>query len=223
MKKIIILMITLANVINASCQDNEKLLDYFPDIRSEDTIIISAQLWRARPKKEIDTILALKYFFDNKVKNMHDIEEGYNADENTYIYTPYTKKVRPLYKKTINKNIYLLCYLIKYYMYLSFYNYDSDKIEQTLYIADFSNEGDIFTWSTIFPNNYIVTIQSIDKTYYILTKIDYESRKFVELKKIETPIYHTYNELESNAFEALGISETGELLEDSLDKKSDLK
>jgi hypothetical protein len=112
---------------------------------------------------------------------MHDIEEGYNADENTYIYTPYTKKVRPLYKKIINENLYLLCYGIKSVMYLAMYNRQIDNLENNFIVVDDSNEGDIFTWSTIFPNNYIVTVQSITKTYYLLSKIDYDSQKFIEI------------------------------------------
>jgi hypothetical protein len=212
MKKVL-LIIVFTGCLNAQGQNTKKLLDYFPNLPNRETIITSAQLWHARPKNEMDTILALKYFFNNDVNQMHDIEVGSDMEEN--IYTPYTKKVKILYKKMINENIYLLCYIIKSYIYLSFYNYDSDKIEQTLDIADFSNEGDIFTWSTIFPNNYIVTIQSVDKIHYILSKIDYKDRKFVELKKIEATMYNNYNELESNAFEVLGISRTGELLEEN--------
>jgi hypothetical protein len=100
MKKIFILTITLVNVITASCQDTKKLLDYFPNLQSKDTIINSGYLWNILDtKKEIDTILTLKYFFNGNVNEMHSVFEGYNADENTYTYTPYTKTVYPIYKK----------------------------------------------------------------------------------------------------------------------------
>jgi hypothetical protein len=166
-------------------------------------------------KNALDTMVALHYFFDDNVEKMHDVEEGYNADENTYIYTLYTKRVCPLYKKRINKDLYLLCYFIKTITYLTIYDYANDKFESTFILIDDSDEADVFTRSTIFPNNYIVTVQSIDKTYYILSKIDYESRKFIELKKIETDSNQSYNTIINNAFEALGISITGELLEDN--------
>jgi hypothetical protein len=115
MKKKLILVIALISVISANCQVNKKLLDYFPDKDSSVTIIDTRYLidiFYGNKNVVTDTILALKYFFDNKIENMHAIEEGYNADENTYIYTPYTKKVCPLYKEKMG-NIYLLCYGIK--------------------------------------------------------------------------------------------------------------
>jgi hypothetical protein len=99
---------------------------------------------------------------------------------------------------------------------LTIYDFKNDKFENNFVVVDDSDDyGNWYTRSTIFPNNYIVTIRSAEKIYYILSKIDYEARKFVELKKVEATVCHSYNELESNAFEALGISRTGELLEDN--------
>jgi hypothetical protein len=58
-------------------------------------------------------------------------------------------------------------------------------------------------------------VQSITKTYYILSKIDYDSQKFIEIKKIEADSNQSYYSIMNDAFEALGISETGELLEEN--------
>jgi hypothetical protein len=99
-------------------------------------------------------------------------------------------------------------------MYLTIYDYQNEKFESTFMLIDDSDGVDIFI-STIFPNNYIVTVQSIDKTYYILSKIDYGSRKFIELKKIEADSNQSYDSIMNDAFETLGISETGELLEEN--------
>jgi hypothetical protein len=216
MKRIFILMITLAIIINASCQDNKKLLDYFPDLSTKDTIIESWQLFDAavRCKTEIDTTVALKYFFNNDVNQMHDIDVGYNMDDNIYIYTPYTKKVEPLYKIK-EKDIYLFCYAINSVIYLTMYDYKNDKLGDVFIVVD---ETD-YNWSihsTIFPNNYILTVNRENKAYYILSKIDCESRKFIELKKIEIDKNQNDNDLWENAFEVLGISRTGELLEENL-------
>ncbi|MDR2008949.1 MAG: hypothetical protein LBQ22_00510 [Bacteroidales bacterium] len=214
MKKNFILIISITNFISANGQDLKKILDYFPTLPSKDTIIDSGYLWNMLDtKKEIDTVLTLKYFFNGNVDEMHDIFEGYNADENTYTYTPYTKNVYPIYKKKKNEYLYLLCYCLESVMYLTIYDYQNEKFESTFILIDDSDGVDIFI-STIFPNDYIVTVQSIDKTYYILSKIDYESRKFIELKKIEADSNQSYYSIMNNAFETLGISETGELLED---------
>jgi hypothetical protein len=220
MKKMTVFLLTFVVFLNANCQNEREFLNKFPVLKNTDTIMSFEQLMKMfynseNEKNILDTVLALHYFFDNNVNEMHDIEEGYNADENTYIYTPYTKRVCPLFKKKINENLYLLCYSIKYIIYLTIYDYVNDKFESTFTLIVDSDGGDVFTWSTIFYNNYIVTIQSIEKKYYILSRIDYESRKFIELKKIKAENYHSYDELKMNAFETLGISITGELLEDN--------
>jgi hypothetical protein len=218
MRKILILIIALINVISASCQNNKKLLNYFPDKDNNTTVIDTRYLidiFYGNKNVITDTILALKYFFDNKVENMHDIEEGYNADENTYVYTPYTKKVCPLYKVKI-KDVYLLCYGIKNYVYLTIYDYITDKFESTFTSVDDSDDyGNWYTRSTIFQNNYIATIQFYDKAYYILSKIDYDNKKFVELKKIEIDKNLSENEIKADWFYTLGISSKGDLLEDN--------
>jgi hypothetical protein len=219
MKRFFILMVMIVNTTNANSQNVKKILDYFSDLYSEDTIMDSEyfiKLYRSdeSEKNILDTTLALHYFFNDNVADMHDIEIGYNADENIDIYTPYTKKVRPLYKKLIDKDNYLLCYGIKSIMYLAMYNSQIDKIENNFVIVDIADDyGNWYTYSTIFPNNYILTLQVADKAYYILSKIDYESRKFIELKRIETTKNQTDDDIWNNAFNALGISRTGELLE----------
>jgi hypothetical protein len=217
MKRIFILMITLAVITNASCQENKRLLDYFPDLPNKDTIIVSWQLFAAavRCEIEIDTTMALKYFFNNDVNQMHDIDVGSDMEENIWIYTPYTKKVEPLYKVK-EENTYLLCYSISSVVYLAMYDYKNDTLGDVFIVVDETDDyGNTYTRSTIFFNNYILTVEAYEKAYYILSKIDYETRKFIELKKIETKRWQGDKEIIDNAYEALGISKTGELLEDN--------
>jgi hypothetical protein len=209
----VLLIIAFTGCLNAQGQNTKKLLDYFPDLQTKDTIITSRQLWHAIPKNEMDTILALQYFFNNDVNQMHDIDVGYNMDDNIYIYTPYTKKIKPLYKVK-EKDTYLLCYSISSVIYLTIYDCKNDKSGDVFIVVD-ETDYNWSTHSTIFPNNYILTVNRENKAYYILSKIDYESRKFIEVKKIETNIYQDEDDLWENAFEALGISRTGELLEDN--------
>jgi hypothetical protein len=109
MKKVLLLTVAFMGCLNESCQSDKLLSDYFPDIRNKDAIITTRQLFDLYGKKSLDTITALKYFFDNNVDKMHDVEEGHNADENTYVYISYIKKVYPLYRMK-NKDVYLLCY-----------------------------------------------------------------------------------------------------------------
>jgi hypothetical protein len=161
-------------------------------------------------EKTLPDSIALKYFFDNKVENMQGEFEGYNVDDNTYTYTSYIKKVCPLYKKQ-DKNIYLLCYGIDNIVYLSIYNIKTDKIESTFIVVNDSDEADVYTRSTIFSNGYIVTIQSNEKGFYILTKTDCSARKFIEIKKIEFDMNQSYDNIQKKVFEILEISEKGEL------------
>jgi hypothetical protein len=83
MKRIFILTITLANVINASCQNTINLSDYFPDVQNENLIMNTGSLWKLNTNNPLDTIIALKYFFDNDTKKMHDVYQAYNMDDNT--------------------------------------------------------------------------------------------------------------------------------------------
>jgi hypothetical protein len=218
MKRILILVFAFTNIISANCQDNKKLWDYFPDINMEDTVLTTTSLRnyyynKSDSDKLIDSI-ALKYFFDNNIKNMEYIDIGYNVDENTYIYTPFIKKVFPLYK-IHNKNTYILCYVLKPITYFAIYDYENDKIGNTFVISEDADGGDDYTYSTIFSNNYIATVKMGTTSYYILSKIDYETQKFIELKKIEIDNNQSNYTIMNNVFEALGISKTGELLEDN--------
>jgi hypothetical protein len=215
MKRIFILMITLANIVNANCQDNKKLSDYFSNVQNENTIMNTGSLWKLNTRNPLDTVVALKYFFDNDTKKMQDVYQAYNMDDNTYTDVSYTKKIYPLYKIK-NEGIYLLCYNLESIINLMFYDYKNDKIINVFTIGDDSDEySNIYTYSVIFPNNYIVTIKVTEKAYYILSKIDYENRKFIELKRLETSRNQSDYEIMNNAYEALGISRTGELLEDN--------
>jgi hypothetical protein len=216
MKGFFILIIAFTNVINASCQDTKKLSDYFPDVQNENINMNTGNLWRLNTGNPLDTVIALKYFFDNDTKKMHDVYQAYNMDDNVYTDVPYIKKIYPLYKIAV-KNVYLLCYKLESITNLLFYNYNDDKIITTFMIGDDSDEyGNIYTYSVILPDNYIATIQFYDKVYYILYRIDYEAKKFIELKKIEVdPANSNDTEIKSNLYDALGISEPGELLENN--------
>ncbi|MCL2027168.1 MAG: hypothetical protein FWG79_01655 [Bacteroidales bacterium] len=199
--------------VNTNDQNKTRISDYFPDMK-QDTIITSVYLWNMVDfEREIDTNLALKYFFNNNSEEMHDIFEGYNVDENTSIYVPFVKKVHPIYRKRIDDDLYLLYYYIQSVIYLTMYDYANDKFESTLMIGDFSDDMDVFTRSTIFSNNYIVTVQSAEEAYYILSKIDYATRRIIELKKMEVDVNQPLRKLVDDSFEALGISKEGELLE----------
>jgi hypothetical protein len=216
MKKIVFILVTaFINVPNVSCQNTRKLSDYFPDIQNENIIMNTGSLWRLNTNNPLDTIITLKYFFDNDTKKMHYVYQAYNMDDNTYADVPYIKMVYPLYK--IKKNeFYLLCYNLESIIDLIFYDYKNDKIISVFTIGDDSDEySNIYTYSIIFPNNYIATIKVTEKVYYILSKIDYEGHKFIELKKVEANRNQSDYAIMNNAFEALGISETGELLEEN--------
>jgi hypothetical protein len=216
MKRIFILIITFVNVINASCQDTKKLSDYFPDVQNKNIIMNTENLWRLNTNNPLDTIIALKYFFDNDTKKMHYIYQSYNMDDNTYTDVPYMKEIYPLYKIKY-KDVYLLCYKLESVTDLMFYDYKNDEIISVFTAGDNSDEyGNIYTYSVIFPNNYIATIQFYDQVYYILYKIDYNTKKFIEVKKVEVdPTEQNDNTIRSNLFYTLGISEIGELLEDN--------
>jgi hypothetical protein len=214
MKKIIILGIAFIDFISANCQNDKKLSDYFSDVQNENITMYTRSIRSLNTNNPLDTTVALKYFFDNDIKKMHDVFEGYNPDENTYTYTHYTKKVYPLYRLK-KENICLLCYKIEAVIYLSLYDYETDTIGNTFVLADSPDEGDDYTAGIIFSNNYIATIQVAVKSYYILSKIDYETQKFIEVKKIEIDNNQSDYAIMNNVFEELGISETGELLEDN--------
>jgi hypothetical protein len=214
MKRMFTLMIILAIIINANCQNNKKLSDYFPDIQDENAIMKTGNLWKLNSNNPLDTTIALKYFFDNDTKKMHDVYQAYNMDDNTYTDVHYIREIYPLYKIK-NKEIYLLCYKLESVTDLMLYDRKNDIIISTFTIGDNSDEyGNTYTYSVILPNNYIATIKFYDQVYYILYKIDYEAKKFVELKKTEiNPTDQNDNTIRTNLFYALGISETGELLE----------
>jgi hypothetical protein len=216
MKKVL-LIITFIECLNVQGENNKKLSDYFPLLQNKDTIINSTIFIHRfyGNKNVLPDSIALKYFFDNKIENMQGESEGYNVDDNTYIYSSYTKKVCPLYKIT-NENTCLLCYGIDNMVYLCIYDITANKIEDTFTVVDDSDDfGNYYTRSTVFKNNYIATIQFYDHLYYILYKIDYETKKFVELKKIEkNPTDLNDYIIKNNLLESLGISETGELLGD---------
>jgi hypothetical protein len=104
MKKIVIFLLVLIVPLRTDCQNEKKILSHFPVLQKADTIMKTHQLFRMCRSKEsskniLDTMVALHYFFDDNVEKMHDIEYGYNPDTHEDFYTPYTKKVYPLYKK----------------------------------------------------------------------------------------------------------------------------
>jgi hypothetical protein len=216
MRKITTLLLMSLGLLNASCQNNS-FLSYFPDIEG-DTIINTMReqdvYYKMAQKNNFPDSVSLRHFFDNDKDKMYGTEEGYNLDDDTYFTTSYIKKVCPLFKKR-NEDLYLLCYGIESVLYLAIYNPEIDKILNSFKVSDFSDDmGNVVTHSTIFPNNYIVTTQINDRTYYKLFKIDYNTLEFKELKSVEAED----NKAEQNkkikeAFSVLGITENGELIE----------
>ncbi|MDR2423294.1 MAG: hypothetical protein LBD59_01040 [Prevotellaceae bacterium] len=218
MKKIIIILLAVLYYTTVTCQNEKSFTDYFPVIKNDS--IISSVLLQKQYFKIVDINafpddVSLKYFFNNNKEKMQGEFEGYNADHNTYTYTTYTKKVYPLYVKKFN-NTYIICYGLQSIVYLSFYNCATDKIENTFVVADFDDDPvDTYIHSIIFSNNYIAIIQVAEKSYYIFYKIDYENRKFMELKRVKFDSSQSDYEIKNNIFDALGISEEGELLEEN--------
>jgi hypothetical protein len=219
MKKIILLMLIFAGIADlAKTQTNKQFLDYFPTI-SKDSIIDTRPMmslyYGIVDNNSFPDTIALKRFFNNNKRRMEYVEVDYNADDNIYIYTPLIKKVCPIYKIKYDST-HLVCYIIRSVVYLSLYDSLQDKFESSLIIANFADDfGNVYTHSTIFPNNYIAMVQVAEKSYYILLKIDYESKKFIEIKRVSINDGQSYNDIKHYVFNALGISEEGELLEEN--------
>lgn len=221
MKKTVIILFAVLYYTTANCQKGKDFIDYFPNVKNDSiisSVLLQKQYFKILNINAIPDDVSLKYFFDNNKENMQGEFEGYNVDDNTYTYTTYIKKVYPLYVKEIN-NACIICYCLESIIYLSFYNYATDKIENTLVVADFSDDlGNAYTHSTILSNNYIAKVQvgwnaSEPEAYYILYKIDYKNRKFNELKRIKFDSTQISDyEIKNNIFEALGISKEGKLL-----------
>jgi hypothetical protein len=220
MKKTLIFMVAFMGFLNANCQNDKNLLNYFPVIPNDsivNTILLENYM---TDEKTIPDSISLKYFFNGKIEAMQDVFVGYNMDDNTYTETPYTIKVYPLYRQKHN-DVYLLCYCIQSVVYLDLYDSVKDKKEATFIIADFSDDfGNMATFSVVFPNSYIATTSLVVnpndfKIYYILSKIDYEKLKLIEIKKITETEYKGYNEVFNSYFYVLGISRKGELLDDN--------
>ena len=214
MKKIGIFILVFFLISNIKCQSTKNLLNFFPDIKKNDTIINTVNLLNAfyRSQHEIDERLSLKYFFHNKIEEMYDVEEGYNSDENSYTYTKYIKKVTPIFK-TEKDTLSLLCYGIKSKIFLSIYDIKNDNIISTLLIVEDSDEPDNYIHSVLFSNDFILTIQCREKGFYTLTQIDYLSKEFIKMKEIEFDLNQSDNTINKKAFEILGISKKGELFD----------
>jgi hypothetical protein len=219
MKKMILMLSIFAGVVNvAKTQTNKQFLDYFPTISKDsvvNTITIVNLDYDILEKNRFPDSIALRRFFDNNIDNMQAVEYGYNPDTQEDFVTPYIKRVYPIYKIKYN-NTHLVCYIIESVIYLTQYNSLQDKFQASLIIADYSDDfGNVYTHSIVYPNNYIAMIQVNKKSYYILSKIDFEYRKFIELKRIDFDGTIEDHEIRHNVFNALGISEEGELLEEN--------
>ena len=106
MKKIILVsLLFIGNVNLANCQTNKQFLDYFSNI-TEDSIVNTIAIMNLDSdileKNSFPDTIALKRFFNNDKSQLEDTAEGYNVDDNTYIYESIIKKVYPLYK--LNRN-----------------------------------------------------------------------------------------------------------------------
>jgi len=223
MKKILITVIALVGGLNAYCQNNKLLWDYFPELRRRDSALYSYYLRDIqRSGNPLNAAVALKYFFNNNSAEMYYDYEAYNMDDNTYTPVTLAKEINPIYRIK-KQDVYLLCYgrgsENGNSIYLSIYDNKNDKIGNAFVVA-YNAEDDFgpYTIGCIFPNGYIATVEcqeeGVNFVYYVLSKIDYENRKFVELKRIKAnrADMDTHSLFDKNSFKVLGISEKGELL-----------
>ena len=205
-------MIAFITSINASSQTDRVLSDYFPEKQDPNRIVDSRHLFSLNFTNPLDTVVALRYFFDNDSRNMHFMYEAFNMDDNTYTLVPYIRIVYLLYRIK-KQDVYLLAYGLENHIYIAIFDYRSGRIENTFIVVSDSDFADTSRRSTIFPNGHIVTVELSERAYYILTKIDYSSRRFIELKRIEADGNQSDRRLMDSAFEALGISREGDLLQ----------
>jgi hypothetical protein len=219
MKKYIIILFCLQHSILCSGQ-HSTLLTFFNEVRA-DTILNTLVINEYNDSKNIPDKFVIKYFLGENSDKLYNTDEAYNMDDNTYKTIRYKRTVKPIFFKKIN-DYALICYWLEEFLYLSTYDMKKDVIVDSYIFSVFYGISDEFTYSILFPNNYIFTIETTDKTRIKLVKIDYISKKFVEQKNIIMgeivligDILRPDNENYKKAIELMGISKTGELLEDN--------
>jgi hypothetical protein len=171
--------------------------------------------------KSIADALSIYYFFGSNKENLYAIGEAYNMDDNTYAEVTYKRIVEAIFSKTISNHVKILSYWLDGTNYLAIYNIAKDSIVSTYPFCIFPDEGESFTHSILFPNNYIFNVATTEKTRIKLIEVDTVSGQFIEHKNIimeEIMIVEDIsiiNEKYQKALKVVGISEEGELLEEN--------
>jgi hypothetical protein len=216
MKKILILLFCWLTATNCIGQKHDLLL-FFDNIK-QDSIVNSLDFGLNKiHKKNIPDTISIYYFFENNENNLYGIEEVHDMEYNTYTEVKYKRTVTALFSKTINKFV-LLCYWLDGLNYLAIFDTTKDLIVATYPFCRLIGQGEEFLYSILFSNNYILCIETEEKTRVKLVKIDYVNGKFIERKNIimNDTIYiedvNPDNEKYQIALKLVGISATGELL-----------
>jgi hypothetical protein len=220
MKKILIFL--LCWLITTNCIGQKRdLLSFFDNIKQDSTVNSLDFGLRKIHQKDITDAMSIYYFFGNNEDNLYGIEEAYNMDYNTYTEVKYKRIVSALFSKTINKFV-ILCYWLDEVNSLAIYDATKDLIGSTYPFCKLPNgQGEAFLHSILFSNNYIFSIETEAKTRVKLIEIDSVNGKFIERKNVmmnETMYIEDVNpgnEKYQTALNLVGISKTGELLEDN--------
>ena len=221
MKRIIELFsVCLFYVTNCAGQTN-CLLPFFEEIQKDSTVNTLYFFRENIHGEDIPDSVSVYYFFNNNKEKLYAIGEAYDMDDNTYTEYQYKRIVTALFSKTTD-TVTLLSYWLDGINYLAIYNRLKNRIVSTC-TFDIPTEGagEAFTHSILFPNNYIFTIETVEKTRVKLIEIDPVNERFIEHKNMimENTIYiedmSSVNEKYQKALELAGISDEGELLEEN--------
>jgi hypothetical protein len=129
--------------------------------------------------------------------------------------------VEAIFSKTISNHVKILSYWLDGTNYLAIYNKTKDTIISTYPFCIFADEGEAFTHSILFSNNYIFTVETTEKTRVKLIEIDPDNERFIEHKNIVMEDFMVIENMSPNnekyqkALKLASISEEGELLEDT--------
>jgi hypothetical protein len=178
-----VLLISLLNI--TVCAGQKDLLSFFYDI-PKDSIVNTLDFGRKsiRGKNIADTV-SIYYFFENNKGNLYATGEAYNMDDNTYTQVKYKRIVEAIFSKTISKHLQILSYWLDGTNYLAIYNQTNDSIISTYPFCIFTDgAGESFTHSILFPNNYIFTVETAEKTRIKLIETDTVKKQFIEHKNI---------------------------------------
>jgi hypothetical protein len=219
MKKYIIISMCLLHFLICNGQDST-LLTFFNEVKV-DSIINALNIVKSKYNynNDIPDKFIIKYFLGGNSDELYTTDEAYNMDDNTYRTIKYKRTVNAILSKKTKTSI-LICYWLDEYLYLSTYDIIKDTVRGSYIFCIPRTNSDEFTYSILFPNDYIFTIETTDKTNIKLIKIDYANGKFIEQKSIIMDDFMIIEDLSLNnekynkALKLAGISETGELLEE---------